>query len=71
MSFSLSCNDSGRKRRPSDCEEEDDDPVMDDCMAAMVLMSLSCSPKSPLLLPDVESKLYIDTYSDYLSNKIR
>lgn len=35
---------SGRKRRSSA-----DDGVMDDCMAAMVLMSLSCSPKSPCL----------------------
>ncbi|GFX15378.1 hypothetical protein TNCV_3303071 [Trichonephila clavipes] len=34
----------GRKRRSSA-----DDGVMDDCMAAMVLMSLSCSPKSPCL----------------------
>ncbi|GFS42121.1 hypothetical protein NPIL_141651 [Nephila pilipes] len=37
-------NASGRKRRSSA-----DDGVMDDCMAAMVLMSLSCSPKSPCL----------------------
>ncbi|GFY58837.1 hypothetical protein TNIN_324811 [Trichonephila inaurata madagascariensis] len=37
-------NESGRKRRSSA-----DDGVMDDCMAAMVLMSLSCSPKSPCL----------------------
>jgi len=35
----------GRKRRPSDSSDD----VMDDCMAAMVLMSLSCSPKSPRL----------------------
>ncbi|CAG2100691.1 unnamed protein product [Medioppia subpectinata] len=38
-------NDIGRKRRPSNSEDD----VMDDCMAAMVLMSLSCSPKSPRL----------------------
>ncbi|GIY97417.1 hypothetical protein CEXT_67491 [Caerostris extrusa] len=38
--------DGGRKRRSSA-----DDGVMDDCMAAMVLMSLSCSPKSPCLPP--------------------
>lgn len=36
------CILSGRKRRPSDSNDD----VMDDCMAAMVLMSLSCSPKS-------------------------
>ncbi|XP_054154344.1 zinc finger protein 704-like [Oppia nitens] len=35
----------GRKRRPSTSEDD----VMDDCMAAMVLMSLSCSPKSQRL----------------------
>ncbi|XP_013787820.1 zinc finger protein 395-like [Limulus polyphemus] len=35
---------SGRKRRPTSVEDGD---VMDECMAAMVLMSLSCSPKSP------------------------
>ncbi|XP_022255465.1 zinc finger protein 395-like [Limulus polyphemus] len=35
---------SGRKRRPS---STDDGDVMNDCSAAMVLMSLSCSPKSP------------------------
>lgn len=35
----------GRKRRPSNSNDD----VMDDCMAAMVLMSLSCSPKSPRL----------------------
>lgn len=38
---------SGRKRRPSDSYDEED-PILDDCAAAMVLMSLSCSPKSPL-----------------------
>lgn len=47
-SFSIdvpAINGSCRKRRPSA-----DDDVMDDCMAAaMVLMSLSCSPKSPRL----------------------
>ncbi len=36
---------SGRKRRPSNSSDD----IMDDCMAAMVLMSLSCSPKSPRL----------------------
>lgn len=41
----------GRKRRPSNSLEDGDDPVMDDCMAAMVLMSLSCSPKSTFI-PD-------------------
>jgi hypothetical protein len=35
----------GRKRRPSNSSDD----IMDDCMAAMVLMSLSCSPKSPRL----------------------
>ncbi|GBN72860.1 hypothetical protein AVEN_136187-1 [Araneus ventricosus] len=40
----------GRKRRSSA-----DDGVMDDCMAAMVLMSLSCSPKSPCLPINGES----------------
>ncbi|XP_076349839.1 zinc finger protein 704-like isoform X2 [Tachypleus tridentatus] len=35
---------SGRKRRPTSVEDGD---VMDECMAAMVLMSLSCSPNSP------------------------
>lgn len=35
----------GRKRRPSAADEDGD--TMDDCMAAMVLMRLSCSPKSP------------------------
>ncbi|XP_076361718.1 zinc finger protein 395-like isoform X1 [Tachypleus tridentatus] len=39
-----SSTQSGRKRRPSSAEDGD---VMDECMAAMVLMSLSCSPKSP------------------------
>uniref|UniRef100_T1K0C4 Uncharacterized protein n=1 Tax=Tetranychus urticae TaxID=32264 RepID=T1K0C4_TETUR len=39
----------GRKRRPSNSLE--DDPVMDDCTAALVLMSLSCSPKSTFI-PD-------------------
>uniref|UniRef100_T1JA62 DUF4772 domain-containing protein n=1 Tax=Strigamia maritima TaxID=126957 RepID=T1JA62_STRMM len=33
-----------RKRRPSSSSDGD---VLDDCAAAMVLMSLSCSPKSP------------------------
>lgn len=37
---------STRKRRPSSPDGTD---VMDDCAAAMVLMSLSCSPKSPRL----------------------
>lgn len=37
---------SNRKRRPS---SPDDTDIMDDCAAAMVLMSLSCSPKSPRL----------------------
>lgn len=37
---------SNRKRRPS---SPDDTDVLDDCAAAMVLMSLSCSPKSPRL----------------------
>ncbi|KAI1288101.1 putative zinc finger protein [Halotydeus destructor] len=40
-----------RKRRLSNSVDEDD-PVLDDCAAAMVLMSLSCSPKSPLSPPD-------------------
>ncbi|XP_076307316.1 zinc finger protein 704-like [Tachypleus tridentatus] len=37
---------SGRKRRPSSTDDTD---IMNDCSAAMVLMSLSCSPKSPRL----------------------
>nr|XP_045592264.1 zinc finger protein 704-like isoform X2 [Procambarus clarkii] len=36
-----------RKRRSSHCEEDQ----MDECAAAMVLMKLSCSPRSPLM-PD-------------------
>lgn len=39
----------GRKRRPSASEDAD---TMDDCMAAMVLMRLSCSPKSPRVPSD-------------------
>lgn len=39
----------GRKRRPSASEDAD---TMDDCMAAMVLMRLSCSPKSPRVPAD-------------------
>ena len=44
---------SGRKSRPSEStydeeDEDEEDPILDDCAAAMVLMSLSCSPKSPL-----------------------
>lgn len=39
----------GRKRRPSASEDAD---TMDDCMAAMVLMRLSCSPKSPRIPAD-------------------
>ncbi|XP_074598981.1 uncharacterized protein LOC141853513 [Brevipalpus obovatus] len=41
----------GRKRRPSNSLE---DLIMDDCMAAMVLMSLSCSPKSSLITNPTE-----------------
>ncbi|KFM71616.1 Zinc finger protein 395, partial [Stegodyphus mimosarum] len=44
LSIDVPYGQSGRKRRSSA-----DDGVMDDCMAAMVLMSLSCSPKSPCL----------------------
>ena len=53
---SSSCN-SGRKRRPSDSYDEED-PIMDDCSAAMVLMSLSCSPKSPLFYDKGEKREY-------------
>lgn len=44
LSIDVPYGQCGRKRRSSA-----DDGVMDDCMAAMVLMSLSCSPKSPCL----------------------
>ncbi|XP_071038867.1 zinc finger protein 395 isoform X2 [Parasteatoda tepidariorum] len=46
LSIDVPYGQNGRKRRSSA-----DDGVMDDCMAAMVLMSLSCSPKSPCLPP--------------------
>jgi len=62
ISFQLSLF-RGRKRPPSAIDYQEDnsmesyssgklkteDLVMDDCAAAMVLMSLSCSPKSPML----------------------
>lgn len=39
-----------RKRRPSNSQDDfPKDPQMDDCSAALVLMSLSCSPHSPNL----------------------
>ncbi|XP_077519627.1 glucose transporter 4 enhancer factor isoform X2 [Amblyomma americanum] len=44
----------GRKRRPSASEDAD---TMDDCMAAMVLMRLSCSPKSPRVPSDAPDRL--------------
>jgi len=52
----------GRKRRPDEEDDEnnqmdDDMNGMNDCMAAMVLMSLSCSPKSPGFL---ENGKFID-----------
>ncbi|KAH7985363.1 hypothetical protein HPB52_025693 [Rhipicephalus sanguineus] len=43
----------GRKRRPSASEDAD---TMDDCMAAMVLMRLSCSPKSPRVPSDAPGR---------------
>ena len=41
--FSLSLSLDSKRRCPNA-----EDPVMDDCAAAMVLMSLSCSPNSAL-----------------------
>ncbi|KAJ9591436.1 hypothetical protein L9F63_002042, partial [Diploptera punctata] len=35
-----------RKRRPSSSQDDKED-YMDECTAALVLMSLSCSPNSP------------------------
>lgn len=49
LSIDVPASINGRKRRPSDTEDAD---TMDDCMAAMVLMRLSCSPKSPRVPPD-------------------
>ncbi|KAH7968005.1 hypothetical protein HPB52_005123 [Rhipicephalus sanguineus] len=48
----------GRKRRPSASEDAD---TMDDCMAAMVLMRLSCSPKSPRVPSDAPVELAAET----------
>lgn len=38
-----------RKRRPSNSQDDLKDTQMDECSAALVLMSLSCSPHSPNL----------------------
>lgn len=44
-----------RKRRPSNSHDDGSrDALMDECNAALVLMSLSCSPHSP----NIGSKLY-------------
>lgn len=49
LSIDVPASINGRKRRPSATEDAD---TMDDCMAAMVLMRLSCSPKSPKVPSD-------------------
>lgn len=41
-------NSGGSSGSPAAISNNSEDLIMDDCAAAMVLMSLSCSPKSPL-----------------------
>ncbi|XP_054159207.1 zinc finger protein 704-like [Oppia nitens] len=57
-----------RKRRPSNVDDDDDYNVMDDCMAAMVLMSLSCSPKSPSIDTRLKKTLPANTKQKLFNN---